>query len=83
MNSIPAEKQSVLALRCLETNVVGTEVYSAGSLDPLKRRTSTFRLVTAHYHKVDLISTLLDVLIVQNVLRRSRRSSPLALIENE
>ncbi len=39
--------------------------------------------VIAHYHKVDLISTLLDALIVQNAPRRSRRSSPPALIENE
>ncbi len=39
--------------------------------------------VIAHYHKVNLISTLIDALIVQNVPRRSRRSSPPALIENE
>ncbi len=31
--------------------------------------------VIAHYHKVDLISTLLDALTVQNAPRRSRRSS--------
>ncbi len=39
--------------------------------------------VIAHYHKVDLISTLLDALTVQNSPRRSRRSSPPAHIENE
>ncbi len=33
MNSIPAEKQSVLALGCLGTNVVGTEVYGLHSLE--------------------------------------------------
>ncbi len=41
------------------------------------------RTASAHYHKVDLISTLLDALTVQNSPRRSRRSSPPALIENE
>ncbi len=39
--------------------------------------------VIAHYHEVDLISTLLDALTVQNSPRRSRRSSPPAHIENE
>ncbi len=32
--------------------------------------------IIAHYHKVNLISTLLDALIIQNAPRRSRRSSP-------
>ncbi len=72
MNSIPAEKQSVLALRCLGTNVVGTEVYSAafsGILSSGGLLHSDWlppNRVIAHYHKVDLISTLLDALIVQN-----------------
>ncbi len=35
-----------------------------------------FYVPICHYHKVDLISTLLDSLIVQNAPRRSRRSSP-------
>ncbi len=39
--------------------------------------------VIAHYHEVDLISTLLDALTAQNSPRRSRRSSPPAHIENE
>ncbi len=73
MNSIPAEKQSVLALKCLGTNVVGTEVYSAAFSGILSRggilRSDWLQpnRVIAHYHKVDLISTLLDTLIFQNV----------------
>ncbi len=42
-----------------------------------------FYVPIGHYHKVDLISTLLDSLIVQNAPHRSRRSSPPAHIENE
>ncbi len=89
MNSIPAEKQSVLELKCLGTNVVGTKVYrtafsgilsSGGHLHfdwlPPNR-------IIAHYHKVDLISTLLDALTTQDAPRRSRRGSPPAHIENE
>ncbi len=58
----------------LGSNVVGTEVYSAA----FSRILSSGGLlcsdwlplnhVIAHYHKVDLISTLLDALIVQNAL---------------
>ncbi len=90
INSIPAEKkQSVLALKCLGTNVVGTKVYrtafsgilSSGGL--LHSDWLPPNRVIAHYHKVDLISTLLDALTVQNSPRRSRRSSPPAHIENE
>ncbi len=90
INSIPAEKkQSVLALKCLGTNVVGTKVYktafsgilSSGGL--LHSDWLQPKRVIAHYHKVDLISTLLDALTVQNAPRRSRRSSPPAHIENE
>ncbi len=33
--------------------------------------------VIAHYHKVDLISTVLEALAIQDSPRRSRRSSPL------
>ncbi len=46
-----------------------------------------FYVPICHYHKVDLISTLLDSLIVQNAPRAlagaRRRSAPLAHIENE
>ncbi len=64
---------------CLGTNVVGTKVYgaafsgvlSSGGL--LRSDWLPPNCVIAHYHKVDLISTLLDALIVQNAPRRSRR----------
>ncbi len=73
----------------LGTNVVGTKVYktafsgllSSGGL--LHSDWLPPNRVIAHYHKVDLISTLLDALTVQNAPRRSRRSSRPAHIENE
>ncbi len=68
---LKTEKQSVLARRCLGTNVVGTKVYrtafsvilSSGGLlhsDWLPPN----RVITL-CHKVDLISTLLDALFAQ------------------
>ncbi len=87
--AFPLKIKSVLALKCLGTNVVGTKVYktafsgilSSGGL--LHSDWLPPNRVIAHYHKVDLISTLLDALTVQNSPRRSRRSSPPAHIENE
>ncbi len=69
--------------------MVGTKVYrtafsgilSSGGL--LHSNWLPPNRVIAHYHEVDLISTLLDALTAQNSPRRSRRSSPPAHIENE
>ncbi len=69
--------------------MVGTKVYGLRSLEFFSNGGLLHsdwlppNCVIAHYHKVDLISTLLDALIVHNAPRRSRRSSPPALIENE
>ncbi len=81
MNSIPADKQSVLVLKCLGTNVVRTKVYSAafsGILSSGGLLHSDWlppNHVIAHYHNVDLISTLLDALIIQNVPRSPELAS--------
>ncbi|KAL1252574.1 hypothetical protein QQF64_017267 [Cirrhinus molitorella] len=71
------------------TNVVGTKVYraafsgilSSGALLLLIgcRRLPLIRVI-AHYHKVELISTLLAAAAA---LAAPRRPSPPALIENE
>ena len=88
----PQQKLLIFPPFCLGTNVVGTKVYrivfsripSGGGLlhsdwlPPLPPNR-----VIAYYHKVDLISTLLAALAVQDAPRRPRRSSPPALIENE
>ncbi len=60
----------------LGTNVVRS-LQDCVLWNPLKQRTSTFRLVAthrviAHYHKVDLTSTLLDAHTIQNVPHHSR-----------
>ncbi len=72
MNCIDAEKQSILAQKCLVTNVVRTRVYrtpfsgilSIGGL--LHSDWLPPNRVIAHYHKVDLTSTLLDDLTIQD-----------------
>ncbi len=62
MNSIPAEKHSYLAQRCLGTNAVGTKVYRTAfsgilSSGGLLHSDWLLNRVITHYHKVDLIST--------------------------
>ncbi len=67
------------ALKCLGTNVVGTKVYSAAVSGILSSGGLLHfdwlpsNRVIAHYYKVDLISTLLDALTVQDSPRLSHR----------
>ncbi len=82
----PLPQQLLTSPFCLGTNVVGTKVYGLHSLESFQAGELLHsdwlppNRVIAHYHKVDLISTLLDALIVQNA---PRRSSPPPLFENE
>ncbi len=67
--------------KCLGTNVVGTKDYRtvfSGILSSWGLLHSDWLLpirFIAHYHKVDLTSTLLDAHTVQDAPRHSRRSS--------